>query len=70
MGSASSTNLIIVALAVAAAAGIPALYPRLPVPGVVLEIVIGALVGPQVLDLVRPGPCRISLPILASRSCS
>jgi hypothetical protein len=33
------TNLIVVAMAVAAC--IPALVPRLPVPGVVLEIVIG-----------------------------
>ena len=40
----------------AIAAAIPALLPRLPLPGVVLEIVIGAIVGPQVLGIVHPGP--------------
>jgi len=35
------TNLIVVAVGMAVAACIPALVPRLPVPGVVLEIVIG-----------------------------
>lgn len=35
-------NLIAVAVAMAIAAGIPALLPRVPLPGVVLEIVIGA----------------------------
>lgn len=48
-------NLIIVAVAMAVAAGIPALLPRLPVPGVVLEILIGAIVGPQILGWVHPG---------------
>jgi hypothetical protein len=37
------------------AAGIPALIPRLQVPGVVLEIVIGVIVGSQVLGWVYPG---------------
>jgi Kef-type K+ transport system membrane component KefB len=50
----SITNLIAVALAMALAAGIPALLPRLPVPGVVFEIILGALIGPQVLGLVHP----------------
>ncbi|MGC2202856.1 MAG: hypothetical protein WA633_22305 [Stellaceae bacterium] len=35
-------NLIAVAVAMAIAAGIPALLPRVPLPDVVLEIVIGA----------------------------
>ena len=39
----------------ALAAGIPAFLPRLPLPGVVLEIVLGAVVGPQVLGWVHPG---------------
>jgi hypothetical protein len=37
------------------AAAIPAVLPRLPLPGVVLEIVIGAIIDPPVLGLVRPG---------------
>lgn len=49
------TNLIVVAVGMAVAASIPALLPRLPVPGVVLEIVIGAIIGPQVLGWVHPG---------------
>ncbi len=57
------TNLIVVALAIAATAGIPALFPRLPVPGVVLEIVAGAIIGPQVLGLVHPG---VTMNFLAS----
>jgi Kef-type K+ transport system membrane component KefB len=49
------TNLLAVTLVLALAAGIPALLPRLPVPGVVLEIVLGVIIGPQVLGLVHPG---------------
>lgn len=49
-------NLIVVTLVVTGAAAIPALFPRLPLPGVVLEIVLGALVGPQVLGWLEPGP--------------
>jgi Kef-type K+ transport system membrane component KefB len=49
------TNLIVVAVEMAVTACIPALLPRLPVPGVVLEIVIGVIVGPQVLGWVHPG---------------
>ena len=55
MEHVSTANLITVALAVAVAAGIPAMYPRLPVPGVVLEVVFGAIIGPQVLGMVHPG---------------
>jgi hypothetical protein len=49
------TNLIAVAVAMAVAAGIPALLPHLPLPSVVLELGIGALIGPHVLELVHPG---------------
>ena len=49
------TNLIVVAVGMAVAACIPALLPRLPVPGVVLEVVIGAMIGPQFLGWVYPG---------------
>src|SRR5271169_3668694 len=55
MEQVNTTNLIVVAVVMAIAAGIPALLPRLPVPGVVLDIVLGAVVGPQVLGLVHPG---------------
>ncbi len=48
-------NLIAMAVAMPLAAAIPALLPRLPVPGVVLEIMIGVIIGPQVLSLVHPG---------------
>ena len=51
-----SWNLIGVAITLAVAAGIPALFPRLPVPGVVLEILFGVVFGPQVLAIVMPGP--------------
>ncbi len=50
-----SMNMIAVALAMAIAAAIPALLPRLPVPGVVIEILLGVLIGPQVLSLLHPG---------------
>ena len=55
MQEGSTENLILVVLAMAIAAGIPALLPRLPLPGVVIEIVLGAIIGPQVLGLVHPG---------------
>jgi Kef-type K+ transport system membrane component KefB len=55
MDQVNTINLIAVAVAMAIAAAIPALLPRLPLPGVVLEIVIGAIVGPQVLGMVHPG---------------
>lgn len=41
MDQVNTINLIAVAVAMAIAAAIPALLPRLPLPGVVLEIVIG-----------------------------
>jgi Kef-type K+ transport system membrane component KefB len=49
MQQVSTQTLILVALAMAIAAGIPALLPRLPLPGVVIEIVLGAVIGPQFL---------------------
>jgi len=52
---AGITNLIAVAIAMAVAAGITALLPRLPLPGVMLELGIGALIGPHVLGLVHSG---------------
>src|SRR5271166_1938191 len=55
MEHVSTENLIAVAITMAIAAGIPALLPRLPLPGVVLEIVLGVIIGPQVLGLVHPG---------------
>ena len=55
MQEGSTENLILVVLTMAIAAGIPALLPRLPLPGVVIEIVLGAIIGPQVLGLVHPG---------------
>src|SRR5271157_2119411 len=54
MDQVNVVNLIAVAIALSLSASIPALLPRLPVPGVVLEIVIGVLIGPQVLNIVHP----------------
>src|SRR5271157_6580731 len=56
-------NLVAVTLAMAIAAAIPALLPRLPLPGVVLEIVLGVIIGPQVLGLVHP---HVTLNFLAN----
>lgn len=56
-------NLIAVTLAMAIAAAIPALLPRLPIPGVVLEIILGVIIGPQVLGLVHP---HVTLNFLAN----
>jgi len=47
---------IAVLLVYAGAAAIPALLPALPVPGVVLELLGGALFGPQSLGLIGHGP--------------
>ena len=54
MEEGGATNLIYVGVAIAIAAAIPAVLPRLPVPGAVLEIVLGILIGPQVLGLAKP----------------
>lgn len=42
-------------MAVTVAAALPALFPHLPLPGVVLEIMIGAIIGPQILAIVHEG---------------
>jgi Kef-type K+ transport system membrane component KefB len=55
MQQISTENLIAVAITMALAAGIPAVLSRLPLPGEVLEIVLGAIVRPQILGLVHPG---------------
>lgn len=51
-----SESLITFALALAFTAAIPAVFPRLPLPGVVLEIMTGAVLGPHVLGLFSTGP--------------
>lgn len=48
-------SLIAVSLAMPIAAFVPALLPRLPLPGLVLELVLGVIIGPQVLGLVLVG---------------
>jgi Kef-type K+ transport system membrane component KefB len=53
--SGPNINVIVTALAMVVAAGVPALVPRLPLPGVVLEILLGVLLGPQLLGLIHPG---------------
>ena len=63
MEHVSTENLIVVAITMAIAAGIPALLPRLPLPGVVLEVVLGVIIGPQVLGLVHP---QVTLNFLAN----
>jgi Kef-type K+ transport system membrane component KefB len=50
----STSTLITIALAMVVAAGIPVLLPRLSVPVVVFEILIGVLIGPHVLDIFEP----------------
>lgn len=56
MHALDPSGLIAVCFVYAAAAAIPALLPRLPIPGVVLEIIGGALFGPQILGLIGHGP--------------
>jgi len=55
MHSLDPYGLLAVCFVYAAAAAIPALFPRLPVPGVVLEIAGGALLGPQLLGWIHGG---------------
>lgn len=54
-------STVAVFAAMTAAAAVPALLPRLGIPGVVLEIAAGVLIGPQVLNLVHMGPIMGSL---------
>lgn len=56
MHSLDPSGLLAVCFVYAAAAALPALLPRLPIPGVVLEIIGGAIIGPQVLGLASNGP--------------
>jgi Kef-type K+ transport system membrane component KefB len=56
MEHVNTWNLLGVAVAMAISATITSLFPRLPVPGSVLEIVLGVLLGPQVLHILAPGP--------------
>jgi Kef-type K+ transport system membrane component KefB len=53
MEEGGATNLIYVGVAIAVAAAIPAMLPRLPLPGAVLEILLGILIGPQVLAIAN-----------------
>jgi Kef-type K+ transport system membrane component KefB len=53
MEEGGATNLIYVGIAIAVAAAIPAGLPRLPLPGAVLEILLGILIGPQVLAIAK-----------------
>jgi Kef-type K+ transport system membrane component KefB len=56
MEHVNTWNLLGVAVAMAISATITTLFPRLPVPGSVLEIVLGVLFGQQVLHILAPGP--------------
>ncbi len=56
MHDVDPAGLIAVFAAIAVASLIPALFPRLGIPGVVLEIAAGVLIGPHVLGLAAPGP--------------
>jgi Kef-type K+ transport system membrane component KefB len=67
MQQISTENLIAVAITMALAAGAPVVFPRLPLPGVLLEIVLGAVIGPQVLGLVHSGTTLNSLSVFGAR---
>lgn len=56
MHDVDPVGLVAVFAAIAVASLIPALFPRLGIPGVVLEIAAGVLIGPHVLGLAAPGP--------------
>ncbi len=57
-------SVVAVFVAMTVAAGLPVLFPRLPLPSVVLEIVAGVVIGPQVLNLVHAGPIVTALSTL------
>ncbi|MER5915281.1 cation:proton antiporter [Streptomyces sp. NPDC001982] len=60
----SYDNLVIILVV---AAGVPfllAMVPRVPLPGPVLEIVAGVVLGPAVLNLVQPDPTVQALSII------
>ena len=64
MESLHYTSLIGVAAAMALAAAIPAFFPRLLVPGVVLELAFGVVLGPQVMHVLVGGPIAHLLYVL------
>jgi Kef-type K+ transport system membrane component KefB len=59
-----STGLVIVLSAAAAIPLILGLMPRLPLAGAVVEIVAGVIIGPSVLDWVRPDETIRALSVL------
>jgi Kef-type K+ transport system membrane component KefB len=56
MHAADPVGIIAFFVAIAAASAIPALFPRVILPGVVLEIALGALLGPPGLGILQVGP--------------
>jgi Kef-type K+ transport system membrane component KefB len=64
MVTLNMASVVAVFAAMALAAGLPALFPRLLIPGVVLEIAAGVVVGPQGFDLVEAGPIVTALSTL------
>lgn len=54
MDTFKDPGLILLALALLVSAAIPALLPRARIPGVVVEIGLGILIGPHVLGMVHP----------------
>lgn len=64
MANVDLVSVVAVFAAMTVAAGLPALFPRLGVPGVVLEIAAGVVIGPQMLNLVHSGPIVGSLSTL------
>jgi Kef-type K+ transport system membrane component KefB len=54
-------NLVGVTVAMTLAALFPVFFPRVPVPRVVLEILIGAIMGPQLLGIIYSGPILTAL---------
>lgn len=57
-------SVVAVFAAMTLAAALPALFPRLIIPGVVLEIAAGVAIGPQGLNLVHAGPIITGLSTL------
>jgi Kef-type K+ transport system membrane component KefB len=60
----SYDNLVIVLVVAAAVPFLLALMPRVPLPGPVLEIVAGIVLGPAVLNVVRPDATVQALSII------
>jgi Kef-type K+ transport system membrane component KefB len=54
-------NLVGVTVAMTLAALFPVFFPRIPVPRVVLEILLGAVMGPQMLGIIHPGTILVGL---------